>query len=182
MIASKMISASKEIDIVSERRSRRFWVCMVLAFFSLDIAIATIAISMATRDPSFRPMPDYGQNNVSWEHRHQERLASNKLGWKVDLSPMEPDRKAIRIFASDREGNPVIGAAGKISAYHFARVTEMTRADIVEVAPGEYEAAVDCSRDGMWKIELRLQSGDEQFLLENDIEFSKEVATPIVKA
>ncbi|MCY2976436.1 MAG: FixH family protein [Planctomycetota bacterium] len=182
MIASKMISANKETDIVSERSSRRFWVCMVLAFFSMDIALATIAITMATRDPSFRPMPDYGQNNVSWEHRHQERLASNKLGWTVDLSPIEPDRKAIQIFASDRSGKPVVGATGKLSAYHFARVTGMTRADIVEVAPGEYEAAVDCSRDGMWKIELRLQSGDEQFLLENDVEFSKEVATPIVKA
>jgi hypothetical protein len=181
MIASNMTTPSKDIDKISERRSRRFWVCLVLAFFSMDIAIATIAIAMATRDPSFRPMPDYGQNNVSWEHRHQERLASNKLGWILDLSPVEPQRKAIRILAVDRSGNPIVGAIGKLSAYHFARVTEMTRTDIIEVTPGEYEAAVDCAREGMWKIELRLQNGDDRFLLERDVEFSKEVAQQSMK-
>ena len=168
-----MNSNGKEIDIANERKSRRFWVCLVLAFFSMDIAIATIAIAMATRDPSFRPMPDYGQSNVSWEERHQERLASSKLGWTVTMTPVEPDRKAIRIVAHDSSGNIVVGAMGKLTAYHFARVTELTRAEVVEVTPGEYQAAVDCSRDGMWKIELRLQSGEDRFLFDNEVEFAK---------
>ena len=168
-----MITPEKSTEIANERKSRRFWVLLILAFFSMDIAIATIAIFMATRDPSFRPMPDYGDQNVSWEERHQERLQSSKLGWTVNISPVEPTRDAMTISAKDRFGNPVTGASGILSAYHFTRVTELTRSKMVEVAPGQYESAIDCSRNGMWKIELRLDNGDQHFLYENAVEFPR---------
>jgi len=74
--------------------------------------------------------------------------------------------------AHDSSGNTVMGAMGKLTAYHFARVTELTRAEVVEVTPGDYQAVVDCSRDGMWKIDLRLQSGEDRFLFDNEVEFA----------
>lgn len=173
-----MTSYDSHIQISNERRSRRFWVMVVLAFFSLDIVIASIAIYLATRDPSFRPMPDYGDQNVSWEERHQERIRSDKLGWTVEISPVEPGRNAMQIVAQDSFGNPVTGATGTISAYHFTRVTELTRSSLVEVAPGLYHSTIDCSRNGMWKVELRINNGEEHFLYENSLEFpAKEMET-----
>jgi nitrogen fixation protein FixH len=151
-----MFVDSSRSEASQERRSKIFWVTIILAFFALDIAIAVIAIVMAAGDPSFRPMPDYGDRSVTWEAHHQDRVNSEKLGWSIEASVIEPDRKAIEFIVTDRDGNPVDRALGIASAYHLTRVAEQKHAEIVETVPGRYVAEIDCQRPGLWKIDLRL--------------------------
>ncbi len=139
-----------------ERRSKYFWITVILCFFALDIAIAVIAIVMAAGDPSFRPMPDYGDRSVTWEGHHQDRLNSEKLGWSIKVSVIEPERKAIEFIVRDRDGKPVERATGKASAYHLTRVAEQQHSEMVETDKGKYRAKIDCQRPGLWKIDLRL--------------------------
>jgi nitrogen fixation protein FixH len=139
-----------------ERRSKYFWVTVILCFFALDIAIAVIAIVMAAGDPSFRPMPDYGDRSVAWEVHHQDRLKSEKLGWSIDVSAVEPDRNALEFKVHDRDGKPVDHALGIASAYHLTRVAEQQHSEVVETDQGTYRAKLDCQRPGLWKINLRL--------------------------
>ncbi len=170
------------LDASKERNARRFWISIVLAFFSLDISIAVVAIVMAAGDPSFRPMPDYGDQSVTWESHHQERLSSEKLGWTVEVLPVEPDRQAIDFVVLDREGKPVCGAGGKASAYHLTRVAQQQHSAVEEIEPGRYQAHIDCHQLGLWKIELHLRrnrepssntsSSEDAFVLESTKEFS----------
>jgi nitrogen fixation protein FixH len=141
----------------SERRAKYFWVTFILGFFVLDLSIAVIAIVMAAGDPSFRPMPEYGDRSVEWEVHQRERLQSQALGWQVDIKGIEPERRAMEIKVIDRDGQPVEGATGSISAYHFTRVSQRQVVEVEEVEAGVYRANVDCRRPGWWKVELRLQ-------------------------
>jgi nitrogen fixation protein FixH len=147
---------SHQSEVVQERRSKCFWVTIILAFFAMDIAIAVIAIVMAASDPSFRPMPDYGDRSVSWEVHHQDRVNSGKLGWSIEVSVSQPDRKEIAFVVKDRYGHPVHGAFGKTSAYHLTRVAEQQHAELIETDAGKYLAKIDCQRPGLWRIDVRL--------------------------
>lgn len=148
-------------EVSQERRSKYFWVTVILCFFALDIAIAVIAIVMAAGDPSFRPMPDYGDRSVAWEVHHQDRVNSDKLGWSVDVFAVEPDRHAIEFVVKDRSGIPVDHAFGKASAYHLTRVAEQQHSKIEKIEPGRYQARIDCGRPGLWKVDLRLNRTPE---------------------
>ncbi len=148
-------------EVSQERRSKYFWVTVILCFFALDITIAVIAIVMAAGDPSFRPMPDYGDKSVAWEVHHQDRIHSEKLGWSVDVSVVEPDRKALEFVIKDRAGSTVDQAFGNASAYHLTRVAQQQHSKIEEIEPGRYRARIDCRRPGLWKIDLRLNRTPE---------------------
>ncbi len=176
-----MTTNHSKSDALTERSSRRFWITVVLAFFSLDISIAVVAIVMAAGDPSFRPMPDYGDQSVAWEVHHQERLSSEKLGWSVAVSPVEPDRQAIEFVVLDRGRLPVTGASGTASAYHLTRVGDQQHSAVEEIEPGRYQARIDCQRLGLWKIELHMlrnspsdagnSKSEEAFVFESTKEF-----------
>ncbi len=183
-----MIVNDSTSAISLERRSKYFWITMILGFFALDISIAIIAIVMAAGDPSFRPMPDYGDRSVAWEVHHQDRVNSERLGWTVDVSVVEPDRQVIEFVVNDRAGIPVEHAVGNASAYHLTRVAEQQHSRIEEFEPGRYQAQIDCRRPGLWKIDLRMNrtseltsknrestkasSSDEVFVYESIIELS----------
>lgn len=148
-------------DRSQERRSKYFWITLILGFFALDLTIAIIAIVMAAGDPSFRPMPDYGDRSVEWEVHHQARLSAAKLGWSVSVSAVEPDRKSIDYFVVDRIGVPIVKASGSTRAYHLTRVSQEQTSPIEEIEPGRYRARIDCKRPGLWKIELRMHRKPE---------------------
>jgi nitrogen fixation protein FixH len=170
-----------------ERRSRVFWITFILGFFALDISIAVIAIVMAAGDPSFRPMPDYGDRSVAWEVHHQERISSEKLGWSVSVSAVEPDRQTVDFIIVDRAGASVEGGSGDASGYHLTRVAEQQHSKLTEIEPGRYRASLNCQRPGLWKLDLRLnrvtdstlterpsaepQGLEERFVYESTIEF-----------
>ena len=157
-----MSSPDTTSNVRLERRSKYFWITLILGFFALDLLIAIIAIVMAASDPSFRPMPDYSDRSVAWEVHHQERLNSERLGWTITVSAIEPDRKAIEFVVLDRTGIPVERADGTVSAYHLTRVSQQQTATIEEMEPGRYQAHIDCQRLGLWKIELHLHRKPEQ--------------------
>jgi len=181
-------------EVYQERRSKYFWITVILCFFALDITIAVIAIVMAAGDPSFRPMPDYGDKSVAWEVHHQDRVNSEKLGWSVDISVVEPDRQAIEFVVKDRAGSAVEQAFGNASAYHLTRVAQQQHSKTEEFEPGRYRARIDCQRPGLWKIDLRLNrtpefatksressnvgDADEVFVYESTIELPGKYLSP----
>ncbi len=140
---------------MQERRAALFWGVFIVALFGINVAVAGIAVFMAVGDPSFRPMPSYGENAIDWETRKLIQAASDGLGWTAEVERNQ-DFSGVRVRILDREGQPVKGCAGEFVAYHFTRADRVYRLPLSESEsePGSYFVPFDASQNGSWQITL----------------------------
>lgn len=147
-----------------ERSAMRFWVCVICGFFAIDFIVAAVAISMAAGDPSFRSIPGYGERAVAWDVRQGRKRSSQDLQWKVTVQRAEPRRDAIEILIRNAANEPVTGCTGVVRMFHFTRVADQHRGEIVETEPGTYRANIDVSKPGRWQLDLEIHAdGDRNF-------------------
>jgi nitrogen fixation protein FixH len=167
------MSTSTSDSKSQERRSVRFWSIFILALMAINLLVALVAILIAVGDPSFKPVPSYGENAVDWETWKKLQAKSDSLGWTASLN-RNPARKEVLVSIIDRVGNPVSGMSGTLRAYHFTRAGESVTVPVVEskTEPGRYKADIDVSKDGRWQVTLRLMRGeDEVFFWDHDVEW-----------
>ncbi|MFN7730815.1 MAG: FixH family protein [Pirellula sp.] len=162
--------------IATERRAARFWWFFIFALMGINLAMAVAAIVLSAGDPSFRPMPEYGEHAVDWQSRKTQLEASSRLGWQLEVErqlgashgqPHEgssPKPASVRFRLRDAHGAPIVGATGTLGAYHLTRVSEFRTADFepIEGDLGGYEAGIDVSRDGKWQLSIDLRDGNGQ--------------------
>lgn len=166
-----MSTASK----TTEQRAARFWTFFILGLMGINLGIAAMAIWISIGDPSFRPMPEYGEHAIDWQARKNLQSQSDSLNWKtsVERSLMPP---GIIVQIVDANGDPVVGCTGSIHAYHFTRANAHRRVDVAPVADrsGVYLAPMDVSLDGRWHVTIELVRGpDEKFFLDRTMDWSK---------
>ena len=138
---------------MNEKSSRRFWVCMVLGFFSIDIVIATVAITMAIQDPSFRPIPGFSQRSVNWGERQEQQENLARLGWTIEVDPDHTSPSQIALKVLDPSKQVVQNAALSATIFHYTRVAEQQSAQLVE-QDGLYIGRFDLSKPGYWNIDI----------------------------
>ena len=158
-----------------ERRSARFWSFFILALMAINLLVALVAIVIAVGDPSFQPVPSYGENGVDWETQKKLQERSDALGWTVNVE-RGSQKDQIQILLTDSTGNPVTGASGSVRAYHFTRAGESVTAAAIEskIQPGLYIATVDVSKDGRWQVALRFtRTEKEHFVWDHDVEWHR---------
>jgi hypothetical protein len=189
----------------AERGARRFWVLMILGFFSLDLSIAAIAITMAAGDPSFRSIPGYGERSVAWDERRLMQDAWSRQGISarfercvvpksgavaIDGSNGPSTKVIVQIRLLDRELKPVENAEGTIRLFHYTRVASQFSAPIesksfslasglyLHNASGVYTADVDVSKPGLWNIELDIKTRQgDQLWCQHEIDWT---ADPLI--
>jgi nitrogen fixation protein FixH len=163
-----------ESDLKSrERRSARFWSMFLLALMSVNLLMALIAIVVAVGDPSFKPVPSYGEHAVDWETRKRLQAQSDALGWTVRAERSESN-DGIEVTLVDSLGDPVAGARGTLQAYHFTRADQATTVPLTESTdfPGRYFAKVNAAKHGRWQLAVQLTRGkEEQFLWDQTVEW-----------
>jgi nitrogen fixation protein FixH len=161
-----------------ERRAARFWLFFILGLMAVNLAVAVVAIFMASRDPSFRPMPNYGEQAVDWQSHRRLLEQSEKLGWQLQLERAMRGATGTSVMEfrlKDREGVPISDAIGTAQAYHFTRVDQNTVVDVIPVSeePGLYRVPMDVSRDGKWQVAIDLRRGNsERFVHEEVMDWS----------
>jgi len=155
-----------------ERKAMRLWICVICGFFAIDFVIAALAISMAAGDPSFRSIPGYGERAVAWDIRQGRKQTSKDLGWKVTLRPVEPRRDAIEILVRDAANEPVTGCTGFARIFHFTRVADQFKSQLVETERGVYLASINVARPGRWQLDLEIHAdGDRNFWDEQTLDW-----------
>lgn len=156
-----------------ERKSARFWGVFILALLAINLMMAVFAIVVAVGDPSFRPMPSYGEHAIDWESQKQLQAKSDALGWQAKIE-RNADGTGFRCALSDRNGQPISGAAGEALVYHFTRANEAEHVPLKE-SPSEkgvYVGTIDTSKDGHWQIRMELQRDDqERFFFDHEVEW-----------
>lgn len=169
------IAMNSEVQVakMQERRSARFWTAFILALMAIDLLVAVFAIVFAVGDPSFQPVPSYGESGVDWETTKKLQAESDALGWKASVE-RSLERDAICVSLSDPQGEPVTGAIGNLQAYHFTRAGDAVTVPAIEseTQPGLYIATTDVSKDGRWQVTVRLTRGEkESFRWDHDVEW-----------
>lgn len=172
--------ANSPVTIRQERNAAVMWTLFIIALMGINLVVAGFAVVMAVKDPSFKPMPSYGDQSVDWQTQKDLLVASEKLGWTTTITRDDSTGRSVSVLISDATGKPASGCNGSLKLYHFTRVNLATTAKLTEDLnqPGIYRAEVDVQRDGLWHIELDVsRSQSERFVVEKDVEWAP---TPIV--
>jgi len=125
--------------------------------------LATMA-SIAADDPSFSLEPRYYEKAVHWDEQQGEKAASARLGWRLQTE-LEPLRGGARLVAviEGADGLPVAGARVKADAFANARARDVRHLNLEEQKPGEYSAALDSARPGLWELRFEVVRGADRY-------------------
>lgn len=146
----------------TERKSKRFWVFLIVGFFAMDFAIAAIAITMAAGDPSFRSIPGYGERAVAWDERQALNDAWLNKKWNIEIRRSDAQSDSLELVITTSANEPVTGCSGEVKLFHYTRVAKQQTATISEQTPGHYIAKVDVAKPGLWSVELNLVTADQE--------------------
>lgn len=138
---------------MSEKSSRRFWVSLILGFFMIDVVIATIAITMAIQDPSFRSIPGFSQRSVNWGERQDRQRTLERLGWTIEVDPAHTNGSQLAIRITDQDQNLVTNADLNVTVFHYTRVAEQ-QATTLKLHDGLYIGSFDLRKPGYWDIDI----------------------------
>lgn len=166
--------ATQPVTIRQERNAAVTWTIFIIALMGINLVVAGFAVVMAVKDPSFKPMPSYGDQSVDWQTRKDQLQATEKLGWVTTMQRDNSTGKAVSVQIVDSKGIPVTGCSGTLKLYHFTRVNLATTAALSEDSknPGNYIATADVQRDGLWHVELDVsRSSSERCVVEKDVEW-----------
>lgn len=140
---------------------------------AINLSFALIAIVIAIGDPSFKPVPSYGENGVDWQTRKKMQADSDSLGWTARVERAD-QKNQIHVSITDQVGGPVMGLSGLVQAYHFTRAAQSVTIPVIEskTEPGHYIADINVSKDGRWQVTLKLTRGaGEHFFWDHDVEW-----------
>jgi nitrogen fixation protein FixH len=121
---------------------------------------------LAVGDPSGAVVPQYHQAALNWDATHRASLASQRLGWTVQIVASDvadaSGQRAIEITIHDRQGNAVdeLQLVGKI--YHHARAADVQTIDLPAVGDGRYLTVATMPRSGLWQIDVDIRGTGEQ--------------------
>ena len=160
----------KPCSIKSENRSRRFWVMMILLLMGINLGVAAIAIKMAVGDVSIRPMPDYGEQAVTWQERIDALNQSKALGWTCHLSKSS-EPASVAVDLCDSHGEDIAGCTGYVRAFHFTAAGQIQVAQIEPSATGSYRFAIELAKPGLWQIAMKIQTPKGEIYVSDDTWF-----------
>lgn len=155
---------------MTEAGSRRFWITLILGFFAIDITIAVVAITMAAGDPSFRSIPGFGKRSVQWSERQQGLKQFKESGLRVEIGHDKSTDEMLVLNVTNANGEHVSGLKWTVELFHFTRVAEQQRVEMVE-QDGFYSAAVRLIKPGFWHFELSGSVDGKAVWMEQTIEW-----------
>ncbi|MEM1354789.1 MAG: FixH family protein [Planctomycetota bacterium] len=148
----------------------RVWVMPAVIFGLLggQMIFITTAITLATGDRSFAVVPDYYQKAVDWDEHRADLLASEQMGWTLEVLPGEsPDefgKRPLLILVRDAEDQAIRGARVRVAYFHHARAGDHHSVELAEVLPGHYAAEAQIARHGRWQFDVEVERGAQRFV------------------
>lgn len=146
------------------------WPGFVIALLLLSIGSAFQAFFAANSDGGAQVVEDYYDAAVRFDDEQAARAASDALGWttNIRIDGCEGGLCAVELAVRDREGKPVTGLAGLLTASRPQDAAASARiplaAKVEAEAPGVYRQLVPLPTDGLWDFAVAAHRGDERFL------------------
>lgn len=143
------------------------WKWMPAGLLFVTVIFAVWRIEKAVGDPHFASVDNYYQAAEGWDLHMEEVRASEAMGWKVRLEPIAASTTSdgeVVFLVVDAEGKAVEGITGEMVAFHNAYPKERFQRTLQSPEAGRLEASLPLSRAGLWRWQLRLHYGEEQWV------------------
>ena len=146
-----------------------FYMALPVLLLGMSLTIQLTAATLASRGNDAEIERDYYDRAVNWDDYQKDVAASHALGWTLDIEP-EPFRQPglehqVTFRITDREGLPVEGLSGKVSAFQNSIVNEMSTIVVREQGAGLYVGTYRPLRTGRWVWRFALErSGDGELV------------------
>jgi len=138
---------------------------VVAAFFTIDGAL----IFTAFRDKATAAEDNYYDKAVQYDRLKASTIRSSEAGWTAELSvaesPLPGMPRRVDVVVHDRNGLPVSGLRGTLTAVRPADVRLTNSATIVPV-PGEegrYRLLLKVPARGLWEFQLDAEKAGDAY-------------------
>lgn len=165
------------VDAV-QGRGLRLWPGMIFALLGINFAVVgvTVFAAIVSRTPV---EPEYYQRAVRWDEDREARLASERLGWRLESRFVRDGagEVALRLRLLDSRGVPIRSARVSAEIFHEARPRSVFTLSISEPSPGEYSAALPSGARGtpelgLWRLSVLARASGSEFLGEHQVELT----------
>ena len=151
------------------RAGLRWALVPVFLLTSSVLGVGSMAY-VATHDPSFATEPDYYQKAVAWDRTQAQAAENARLGYQISLPGKlalgVDNRASVTLTVRDRAGRVVDGARVRAEAFPNLAADQVRQIELVEHAPGSYEAPLDGTRAGIWIFRVSAELGADHFTAE----------------
>lgn len=154
----------------SKRALRNPWVIGWLAIVVIVVAVNVVMITLAVVTNPGLVSDDYYERGRYNESHYVQRVAErNALGWTASLdTPLSAQvgaTQTYRVTAVDKVGMPLRNASVVINAFRPADAKADFSVPMSEVAPGQYQAAIEFPLKGVWDLIVDIKQGESGFEL-----------------
>jgi nitrogen fixation protein FixH len=157
-------------------RPRSWWPLGIVVGLGIVFVANGIMITKALENPSAPAAEDHYVESEHYEEVLTERKAAAALGWTVDVEACPEgfdDGCVVTLTVTDRDGEPVTGLAGSVTATR-ADTTDLDRnGGFEESASGRYRTVLDLGDDGYYLFELRLTGHETPWVGERRIQIDR---------
>jgi len=130
------------------------WPFIIVGLLLTHTLLMTVAVMIATHDPSFAVTPNYYEQAVNWDKDKAAKAASAQLGWKLEVEPagrVDPLGRRVATFVlTDGAGKPVAGAKLDVLYFHHAHAAEPQKLSITTGADGRAQQLVPMRHAGFY--------------------------------
>lgn len=154
-----------DTKVQDERRAKRFYISLVLMLFAIQFTIGGIALKLAIGDPALAVVPDYHKAALNWDTTHRASLASNRLGWGVDVIVSDAadarGQRAIAMTIQDKtdQARDDLNVTAKL--YRHAQAGDVQTVQLPSIGEGRYLAMANMPDNGMWQLEFDIEGAGE---------------------
>ena len=153
---------------------KHFYMALPVLLLTMSGSIQLTAAVIASQGNGAEIERDYYERALHWDDYQELVAASHRLGWTVEILPDEIGTLGAPIGVTfalrDRDGQPVSGASGVVSAFQNGHVDEMFTLELVEAARGLFRASFNPRRTGRWVWRMRFARGEDVFVAEQRAE------------
>ncbi|WP_286764567.1 MULTISPECIES: FixH family protein [Rhodopirellula] len=174
MSSQTELNPSMETQQKEERRAKRFYISLVLLLFAIQATILGTAIKLAIGDPALAVVPDYHQAALNWDESYRASLASERLGWNVDVIVSDVSdakgQRAISVELHNQQGKSLDDLHIDAVVYRHADAGAFEAVELLSTGEGRYLGMASMPQQGLWQLELTVDGAGEPMTLSRTLE------------
>ena len=151
----------------AETLARWTWCGVIFSFLGLQILLSSVAVFLATSDPSNVIVEGYYEQAVSWDQQRQTQAESDALGWKSEINLVAAtqllSKPKLELALKNDSGQPVENSQVEGHLFHHARAGDVFKIHFTETTPGHYSALAPIVKPGLWELSIAASGNEGTF-------------------
>lgn len=148
------------------RKSGWYWPWLLVLGMSGIVGVNVWMLVVASGDANGSVVePDYYRKAVAWDSTMAVRAASERLGWRTELSLTGASGApaSLEVRLADASGAGIAGAAVTATLIHNADAARHVDVRLRDLGDGRYAAEPALAHPGLWEVRIEATRGTAHF-------------------